>query len=337
MKIDRPAFLAGAAAIAGQSVFGSPAFAQPATRQIPKRRLGRTGALVSIVGMGGFHIGKSDLAGSDAVALIHAGIDRGITFMDNSWDYNNGASELRMGQALNAGGYRERVFLMTKIDGRTKVAAQAQIEQSLARLLTDRIDLVQIHENIRPDDADRVFAPGGAIEALVAAQKAGKIRFIGFTGHKSPAYHLHMINVATRNGFTFDTVQMPLNVMDAHYASFEKAVIPVAKQLDMGIIGMKTFGDHYILDTGAVDPVTMLHYGMNLPTSVVVTGIDTPAVLNQAVTAATSFQPLSDAQVAAILAKTAQLAAGGSTELYKTTHVFDGTVQNPQWLEGSPV
>jgi diketogulonate reductase-like aldo/keto reductase len=337
MKIDRPAFLAGAAAVAGQTVLGRPAFAAPTAAEIPKRRLGRTNAKVSIVGMGGFHIGKADLPAADAVALIHAGIDRGITFMDNSWDYNGGNSELRMGQALNVSGYRDRVFLMTKIDGRTKSAAQAQIDQSLARLLTDRIDLVQIHENIRPDDADRVFAPGGAIEALVAAKNAGKIRFIGFTGHKSPAYHLHMIDVASKHGFTFDTVQMPLNVMDAHYDSFERAVIPAAQKLDMGIIGMKTFGDHHILDTHAVEPVAMLHYGMNLPTSVVVTGIDSPLILAQAFTAAATFAPMSAAQVAALLAKTAQLAADGSTELYKTTHVFDGTVQNPHWLESAQV
>jgi diketogulonate reductase-like aldo/keto reductase len=335
MKIDRPAFLAGTAALAGQTLLGRSAVAAPTGGEIPKRRLGRTNAMVSIVGLGGFHIGRSDLPATAAVALIHAAIDRGITFLDNAWDYNSGASELRMGQALNVGGYRDRVFLMTKIDGRTLSAAQGQIDQSLSRLLTDRIDLVQIHENIRPDDADRVFAPGGAIEALVAAKKAGKIRFIGFTGHKSPAYHVHMIDIATKNGFTFDTVQMPLNIMDAHFQSFEQTVLPVAKRLDMGIIGMKTFGDHHILDTGAVDPVTMLHYGMNLPTSVVVTGIDSTAVLDQAVTAATTFRPLERAQVAAILAKTAQLAADGSTELYKTTHVFDGTVQNPQWLESA--
>ena len=293
--------------------------------------------MVSIVGMGGFHIGKADMPAGDAVKLIHAGIDRGITFMDNSWDYNGGNSELRMGQALDVEGYRDKVFLMTKIDGRTKSAAQQQIDQSLSRLLTDRIDLVQVHENIRPDDADRVFAPGGAIEALIEARKAGKIRFIGFTGHKSPAYHLHMIDVATKNGFTFDTVQMPLNVMDAHYSSFEKAVLPVAKKLDMGIIGMKTFGDHHILDTGAVDPIVMLHYGMNLPTSTVVTGIDGPDILDQAIKAAKTFRPMTQDQVAAILAKTSKLAANGSTELYKTTHVFDGTVQNPQWLESAQV
>ena len=337
MRIDRPAFLAGTAALAGQAIFARAAVAAPVAGEIPKRRLGRTNAMVSLIGMGGFHIGKSDLAAGDAIALIHAGIDGGITFLDNSWDYNSGASELRMGQALNVSGYRNRVFLMTKIDGRTKAAAQAQIDQSLSRLLTDRIDLVQIHENIRPDDADRVFAPGGAIEALVAAKQAGKIRFIGFTGHKSPAYHLHMIDIATKHGFTFDTVQMPLNVMDAHYNSFEKAVLPAAGKLDMGIIAMKTFGDHHILDTGAVDPVTMLHYGMNLPVSTVVTGIDTHPVLEQALSAATTFRALSAAQVATILAKTSGLAANGATELYKTTHVFDGTVQNPQWLETAQV
>ncbi|MBD5654198.1 MAG: aldo/keto reductase [Candidatus Eremiobacteraeota bacterium] len=335
MKIDRPSFLAGALALAGQSAFARRAAA--ATAAIPKRRLGRTNQMVSLVALGGFHIGQSDLPGSDATKLIHTAIDRGITFMDNSWDYNGGNSELRMGKALDVAGYRDRVFLMTKIDGRTKSAAQQQIDQSLARLLTDRIDLLQFHENIRPDDADRIFAEGGAFEAAMEAKKAGKIRFIGFTGHKLPAYHLHMIDVAAKHGFTFDTVQMPLNVMDAHYSSFEKNVLPVANELDMGVLAMKTFGDHHILDTGAVDPIDMLHYGMNLPVSTVVTGIDKMSVLDQAVMAATTFAPLSKMEVAAILQKTAKLAADGSTELYKTTHVFDGTVQNPQWLDMAQV
>ena len=334
MKVDRPSFLAGAGSAALVLANGARR-AVAATGSVPKRRLGRTGVTVSMIGMGGFHIGHADLPAANAVTLIHAGIDRGITFMDNAWDYNNGESELRMGQALNVGGYRDKVFLMTKLDGRTRAAAAAQLDQSLSRLLTDHIDLIQVHENIRPDDADRVFAPGGAMEALVAAKKAGKVRFIGFTGHKSPAYHLHMIDVATKNGFTFDTVQMPLNVMDAHYQSFEKAVLPVAKKLDMGIIGMKTFGDHHILDTGAVDPVTMLQYGMNLPTSTIVTGIDSTPVLNQAITAASTFAPLSPSRVDEILAKTATLAADGKTELYKSTHVFDSTVQNPRWLESA--
>ncbi len=342
MFIDRQRFIASAAALASaQSLAGAPAAAAETagalTREIPKRRLGRTNERVSLVGLGGFHIGKPDIADADAIKLVHTGIDRGITFLDNCWDYNRGNSELRMGRALGQGGYRDRVFLMTKIDGRTKESAQKQIEQSLSRLLTDRIDLLQFHENIRPDDADRIFAPGGAIDAALAAKKAGKIRFIGFTGHKSPAYHMHMIEVAKQHGFTFDTVQMPLNVMDAHYESFEKRVLPVATALDMGVIGMKTFGDAHILETRLLPPVEMLHYGMNLPTSVVVTGIDTPAILAQAVLAATSFKPLSAQRVAAMLAKTATAAATGQTELYKTSHIFDSTVQNPQWLETAQI
>jgi aryl-alcohol dehydrogenase-like predicted oxidoreductase len=300
--------------------------------EIPKRRLGRTGEMVSMIGMGGFHLGQPSTPDSDAIKLIHAGIDRGITFLDNSWDYNAGMSELRMGRALSLAGYRDKVFLMTKVDGRTKAAAAAQIEESLSRLLTDRLDLLQFHENIRPDDADRIFAEGGAIEAALEAKAAGKVRYIGFTGHKNPDYHLHMIEIAKARDFTFDTVQMPLNVMDAHYNSFERKVLPVALDLDMGILAMKTFGDKFILETGAVDPVDMLHYGMNLPTSVVITGIDKPEILDQAIRAATTFAPLSEAKVAEILAKTADLARDGKNEPYKTTHFFDSTVQNPSWL-----
>jgi predicted aldo/keto reductase-like oxidoreductase len=304
----------------------------PTTSDVPKRRLGRTNEMVSAIGLGGFHIGAPSSPDADMIELIHAAIDRGITFLDNSWDYNAGMSELRMGRALSYGGYRDKVFLMTKIDGRTKAAAAEQIDQSLSRLLTDRLDLLQFHENIRPDDADRIFAEGGAFEAAMEAKAAGKIRYIGFTGHKNPDYHLHMIEVAKKHGFTFDTVQMPLNVMDAHYNSFEKKVLPVALELDMGILAMKTFGDHHILDTHLVDPIDMLHYGMNLPTSVVITGIDKPAILDQALRAATTFAPLAPERVAEILAKTADMARDGSTELYKTSHFFDSTVQNPSWL-----
>lgn len=304
---------------------------------MPERRLGRTNERVSIVGMGGFHLGKPDLPDAQAIALIHRGIDRGITFMDNCWDYNGGTSELRMGRALAQAGYRDRVFLMTKLDGRTKSAYAKQLEGSLARLLTDRIDLVQFHENIRFEDADRIFGAGGAMEAALDARRAGKIRFIGFTGHKHPRYHLHMLDLAKRNGFTFDTVQMPLNVMDAHYESFEKHVLPVANALDMGIIAMKTFGDPHILKRGILAPIEMLHYGMNVQSGVVVTGIDTPEILAQAIEAATSFQPLPPEKIAAMLAKTRDVALTGETELYKTTHVFDGTVRNPHWLDTATI
>jgi aryl-alcohol dehydrogenase-like predicted oxidoreductase len=299
---------------------------------IAKRRLGRTNEWVSMIGMGGFHLGQPHLPDADAIKLIHSGVDRGITFLDNCWDYNAGLSELRMGRALSIGGYRDRVFLMTKIDGRTKAAAQEQIDQSLARLLTDRLDLLQFHENIRPDDADRIFAPGGAIDAALEAKKAGKIRHIGFTGHKDPALHLHMIEVAEKNDFVFDTVQMPLNVMDAHFRSFEKLVIPVAQRLDMGILAMKTFGDGHIVQTGVLPPLDMLHYGFNLPTSVVITGIDRPEILDQAIEAAATFAPLSTTDVERILAKSAERARDGATELYKTTRFFDSTFANPSWL-----
>ncbi|MDQ2858070.1 MAG: aldo/keto reductase [Candidatus Eremiobacteraeota bacterium] len=300
--------------------------------EIPKRRLGRTQEHVSLIGMGGFHLGAPHRADTDMIDLMHAGIDRGITFLDNSWDYNSGMSELRMGRALCARGYRDKVFLMTKVDGRTSAAFTQQLEESLARLLTDRLDLVQFHENIRPDDADRIFADGGAFEAALEAKRAGKVRFIGFTGHKSPDYHLHMIELATERGFTFDTVQMPLNIFDAHFESFEKKVVPVAQRLDMGILAMKTFGDKSLLDTGVADPIEMLHYGMNLPTSVVITGIDTPEILDQAVRAATTFAPLGAERVAALLARSAALAQDGAQELYKTTRFFDSTFQNPSWL-----
>jgi aryl-alcohol dehydrogenase-like predicted oxidoreductase len=299
---------------------------------VPLRRLGHTEEHVSLVGLGGFHIGHPYLPDDEAIDLIHAAIDRGVTFMDNSWDYNSGTSELRMGRALCVGGYRDRVFLMTKLDGRTKAAFARQLDESLARLLTDRIDLIQFHENIRADDADRIFAPGGAMEAALEARAAGKVRYIGFTGHKSPRFHLHMLDLAAKAQFTFDTVQMPLNIFDAHYDSFERHVLPRAQELDMGILAMKTFGDKFLLDTGVVDPVDMLHYGMNLPTSVVITGIDKPEILDQAIAAAESFAPLSPERVAAILAKSAALASDGAKELYKSTQFFDSTAQNPSWL-----
>jgi len=304
--------------------------------QVPTRRLGRTNENVSMVALGGSHIGAAALSEVEAIHLMHTAIDAGITFFDNCWDYNDGRSEERMGNALGILGYRKRVFLMTKFDGRDRRTAIAQLDESLRRLQTDHVDLWQMHENIRPDDADRLFAAGGAIEAMQAAQQAGKVRFLGFTGHKSPAYHLHMFEVAAQNGFVFDTVQMPINIMDAHFQSFERAVIPVAQQTDTAILAMKTFGDHFILDARVVGPLQMLHYSLNLPVAAVVTGIDSMATLHQAVTAAVSFHPLSDAQVASILARSAPLAIAGALERYKTTHEFDGTVANPEWLGPPP-
>ncbi len=298
---------------------------------VPYRMLGRTGERVSAIGLGGFHIGKSELSEQESIRIIRTAIDNGINFLDNSWDYNTGMSEIRMGKALR-GGYRERAFLMTKIDGRDRRSAASQIQDSLMRLDTDRIDLLQFHEIIYADDPERVFAEGGALEAVLKAKDEGKVRFIGFTGHKSPDIHKKMLEAADRHQFRFDTVQMPLNVMDAHFESFEKKVLPILVREGIGVLGMKSMGDSIILESGAVTPIECLHYAMNLPTSVVITGCDSMEVLEQALTAARSFRPLSKDEVDSILARTALAAAKGNYERYKTTRDFDSTFRNPEWL-----
>ena len=294
------------------------------------RTLGRTGEKVSAIGVGGFHIGKPELAEAESIRLIRGAIDRGITFMDNSWDYNNGDSEIRMGKALKDG-YRQKVFLMTKLDGRTKQEAAKQLDESLRRLQTDHVDLIQHHEVIRFEDPDRIFAEGGAQEAVLEAKKAGKVRFIGFTGHKDPHVHLYMLQVAEEHGFVFDTVQMPLNVMDAHFRSFGKLVLPRLVEKGIGVLGMKSMGDSIILKSKAVTPMECLHYALNLPTSVVITGIDSQKILDQALAAASTFAPMDEKAVATLLAKTA---AKGEYELFKTSAHFDSTARHPEWLGG---
>ena len=297
---------------------------------IPYRTLGRTGEKVSLIGLGGYHLGKQSDS-NESVRIIRTGLDEGINFLDNCWDYNDGESEIRIGRALRDG-YRKKAFLMTKIDGRNKSTAVVQINDSLRRLQTDGIDLLQFHEVIRDSDPDRIFAKGGAIEAVLEAQTAGKLRFVGFTGHKSPDIHLKMLATAAQHGFTFEAVQMPLNVMDAHFNSFEKKVLPVLIKDGVGVLGMKPMGDPFILNSKTVTAVECLHYAMNLPTSVVITGCDSLPILRQALDTARVFRPMESSQVAALLAKTAKAAEAGQFELYKTTHHFDGTVANPQWL-----
>jgi aryl-alcohol dehydrogenase-like predicted oxidoreductase len=299
------------------------------------RTLGRTGERVSAIGLGGWHIGFSSQRDADSVALIRSAIDRGITFLDNSWDYNEGRSEARMGRALKDG-YRDKVFLMTKIDGRSKKEATRQLDESLKRLQTDRIDLVQHHEVLRYEDPHRIFDPEGAHAALVEAKQAGKIRYMGFTGHKDPHIHLHMIEVAYAHGVVFDTVQMPLNVMDAHYRSFARLVVPRLVEDRTGVLGMKSMGNGIILKSGVVSAIECLRYALNLPTSVVITGIDSPERLDQACSVAESFRPLADDEVQRILAKTGPAAARGEFELFKTSSIFDATTTNPEWLGDEP-
>jgi aryl-alcohol dehydrogenase-like predicted oxidoreductase len=300
-------------------------------RSMPYRALGRTGVKVSALGLGGSHIGSPKLSSSEAVRIIRAALDGGLTFMDNSWDYNDGNSEKRLGKALK-NGYRAKAFVMTKVDGRNKAAATRQLHESLKRLGVDEIDLLQHHEVIRFDDVDRIFAAGGAMEAFVAARAAGKIRFIGFTGHKDPNVHLYMLETAKRHGFRFDTVQMPLNLLDTHYRSFERMVLPTLVAAGIGVLGMKSMGSGVILKSKAVTPTECLHYALNLPTSVVITGIDSMKILKQAFRVAESYRPLTKQQVSKLRTKSASAAADGQYELFKTTSIFDSTAQHPEWL-----
>jgi predicted aldo/keto reductase-like oxidoreductase len=294
------------------------------------RTLGGTGEKISAIGMGGYHMGRPQ-TDEEATRIIRTGIDKGITFMDNSWDYNGGVSEIRMGKALRDG-YRGKVFLMTKIDGRTKESAAKQIDESLKRLQTDHVDLMQFHEIIRLEDPDRIFAKGGAIEAMEDAKKAGKVKYIGFTGHKDPLVHLRMLEIAAAHNFRFDAVQMPLNAMDAHFRSFQHLVLPILVKENIGVIGMKSMADGHVLKSGSVTPVECLHYAMNLPTSTVVTGIDKMEILDQALNAAATFKPMSEQKVQALLAKTTQVALSGKFEPFKTSSIFDSTARNPEWL-----
>ena len=295
-----------------------------------QRTLGRTGERISSIGLGGHHIGRQKEE-SESIALIRSAIDGGITFMDNCWDYHDGGSELRMGKALRDG-YRKKVFLMTKLDGRTRKSAEDQINESLKRLQTDVIDLIQYHEIIRIEDPDRIFAEGGAYEAVLAAQKAGKIRYIGFTGHKDPLIHLRMLEVAAGHGFRFDAVQMPLNVMDAHFRSFEKQVLPILVRDGIGILGMKSMGDGMILKSKAVTPIECLRYALSLPISTLITGIDSPAILRQNLEVMKTFQPYTKEEVAELLKRSVEAASRGKYEGFKTTNGFDGTAKNPKWL-----
>ncbi|HEV8346094.1 MAG TPA: aldo/keto reductase [Vicinamibacterales bacterium] len=305
------------------------------TDDMPYRILGHTGERVSAIGVGGWHLGLKHVTEKLAIEIVRRAIDAGINFLDNSWDYNEGASETRMGKALRDG-YRQKAFLMTKIDGRSKKAATDQLDESLRRLQTDCIDLVQHHEILRFEDPHRIFDEEGAHGALIAARAAGKLRYIGFTGHKDPRIHVYMLEVATSHGFTFDTAQMPLNVMDAHYRSFERMVLPELVRQKIGVLGMKSLANGIILKSGTVTAIECLHYALNLPTSVVITGIDSLERLDQAFEAARTFRRLSEAERKALLAKTARAASFGEFEPFKTTSLFDATATNPAWLGEEP-
>ena len=308
---------------------------KPLDAEMPYRILGSTKQRVSAIGIGGWHLGLKKLDEQLSIRIVREAIDRGINFLDNCWDYNDGASEIRMGKALRDG-YRSKAFLMSKIDGRSKKEATRQLEESLRRLQTDCIDLVQHHEILRYEDPHRIFDDDGANAALSEARKAGKLRYIGFTGHKDPRIHLYMLEVAEQHGFKFDTVQMPLNVMDAHYRSFEKLVLPELVKQKIGVLGMKSMANGIILKSNTVTAIECLHYALNLPTSVVITGVDSMEILDQAFEAARTFRPMTKAELKSLLAKTKKPASRGEFELFKTTSIFDGTASNPAWLGDEP-
>ena len=294
------------------------------------RQLGRTGERVSAIGIGGSHLGDAENE-KMAIRIVRAAVDHGITFMDNCWDYNEGRSETWMGHALRDG-YRQKVFLMTKFDGRTKDVAARQIEESLRRLETDYVDLLQFHENIRLEDPDRFFAEGGAVEAALEAKKSGKARYIGFTGHKDPVVHLRMLEHAEKHHFHFDTVQMPVNILDAQFRSFTSEVLPKALEQGVAVLGMKPLASGAIVENHIATAIECLHFALSMPTSVVITGCDKPERVDQAVEAVRTFRPMTKDEISSLLRRTREAALSGKYELFKTEKRYDSTAKNPEWL-----
>lgn len=281
---------------------------------VPRRMLGKTGLEVSLLGLGGWHIG-APRDPAEGERIIRTAIDAGVNFLDNSHDYHAGDSERRMGRAIR--GRRDDVIVMTKFNARDRKGAMQELEESLKFLQTDHVDIWQIHSVEREEDPDWLFSENGAIEALVQAKKEGKTRFVGFTGHKSPQYHLAMLE----KEFAWDTLQLPLNVLDAHFRSFESDVLPKAVEMKLGIIGMKPLASAFALK--AAEPIECLHYAMDLPVSVTLTGCDSMDRLEQALTAVRTFKPLDDARREALLAKTRSFGVSGEGEPFKTTTRYD--------------
>jgi aryl-alcohol dehydrogenase-like predicted oxidoreductase len=333
-SFTRRTFVKGAALMTA-SMLTNPAFGETSDSDqnsgmpedtIPRRPLGKTGAEVSILGVGGYHLGSTKNQ-QEATELVAIAIGAGINFFDNAWEYHDGISEEKLGIALK--GKRQDAFIMTKVctHGRGKDVAMQQLEESLRRLQTDHLDLWQIHEVVYYNDPDLIFAPGGAAEALLAAKQQGKVRFIGFTGHKNPAIHLKMLS----HDFPFDTVQMPLNCLDATFRSFETQVLPVANRKGLGVLGMKSLGGSgEIVTNGAATAHEGLSYAMSLPVSTTISGMESLAVLQQNLKIASGFKPLNAEAMQAARDRVRTFAADGRYELFKTTTKYDGKVGREQ-------
>ena len=310
----------------GQAAAAPPAPDDAAADRIPRRPLGKTGERVSAIGIGGYTLANAPTR-EEAVRIVHEAVDAGVTFFDNAWEYHEGRSEEWMGEALK--GRRDKVFLMTKVctHGRDKKVALKQLEESLKRLQTDHLDLWQIHECVYYNDPERHFAKGGVVEALDEAKKQGKVRFVGFTGHKDPAIHLKML----AHDYPFDTVQMPLNCFDGTYRSFEQRVLPEVNKRGLAALGMKSMGgDGQPILHGIVTPEEALRYAMSLPVAVTISGIDSLEVLRQNLAVARGFTPLTPEETEALRRRCAPYAADGHLELYKSTTKYDGDVGREQ-------
>ena len=312
-----------AAPLAAQAPAAAPP--PPAVNGMPYRWLGKTGVPVSLLGVGGYHIGVQ-ASPEDSTKIIRTCIDEGVNFLDNAWEYNNGRSEERMGLALTDG-YRKKAFLMTKVCGRDRDTAMAHIEQSLKRLRTEVIDLLQFHECNYDNDPDWIFGKDGAVHAVLKAKEQGKVRFIGFTGHKSPHIHLKML----AQDFPWDTLQMPINCMDAHYRSFTKQVLPEAVKRNLGVIAMKNAGgDGRFIREAGLTSKDCLHYAMSQPVSVVLSGMDRLEFAVENLAIAKSFQPLNANTQGELLAKVYELAGDGRFEKFKSTQDFDSKTHREQ-------
>ncbi len=321
---NRREFLKAAAAGLAMGI-GSPILAaqQHDPSGVPKRPLGKTGEKVSIVGLGGWHIGS--IPETDAVAIMHEAIDHGMTFFDNAWDYHAGGSEEVMGKALATGGRRDKVFLMTKNCARDYKGSLKHLEDSLRRLKTDRLDLWQFHEINYPDAPDWIFERGAA-KAALEAKKAGKVRYIGFTGHKDIDLHRAML----AKPLEWDTSQMPINVLDAHYRSFQKKVVPECNRRKIAVIGMKSLAAGHFPRRLGYDASVCRRYALSLPISTLVCGITSREELKQDLAMARNFRPMAPSEVQKLLAKTAHDGRDGRNERFKTTNNFDSSYHRRQ-------
>jgi aryl-alcohol dehydrogenase-like predicted oxidoreductase len=300
--------------------------------QIPRKPFGRHDIQVSVIGLGGYSLGAAN-SYEEAEKILHEAVDAGVTFLDNAWEYHDGRSEEWMGKALK--GRRDKVFLMTKVctHGRGKDVAMQQLEESLKRLQTDHLDLWQVHECVYDNDPDLHFAKGGVIEALDQAKKDGKVRFVGFTGHKHPSIHLKMLG----HDYPFDAVQMPLNCFDASFRSFEKQVLPELQRRGIAALGMKSLGGNgQPVTKGVVTAQEALRYAMSLPVATTISGIDSPAVLRQNLGVARGFKPMTSDEMSALRARCAPAAGDGHLELYKSTTKYDGALGRKQHGYPSP-